>query len=139
MARYFYHSNPKNKKTMKNTLKILGALALSAVLFTACKKDNPVDNDLFVGTYEGSISYLSDDKNVNTDDGRVTVSKVGETYSFAFSDGIPDIKGIRFEKENEEYNINVGGNTSSYIRINASNLEILYIEDGKTWMANCTR
>lgn len=124
---------------MKNTLKILGALALSAVLFTACKKDNPVDNDLFVGTYEGSISYLSDDKNVNTDDGRVTVSKVGETYSFAFSDGIPDIKGIRFEKENEEYNINVGGNTSSYIRINASNLEILYIEDGKTWMANCTR
>jgi len=87
---------------MKNTLKFLGALALSAVLFTACKKDNPVDNDLFVGTYEGSISYVSDYKNVNTDDGWVTVAKHVVTYSFVLSDVIHNINGIRLVIYNDD-------------------------------------
>ncbi|PZD79346.1 hypothetical protein [Mesonia sp. K7] len=126
---------------MKNLLKLTAVFALTIFAFTSCSKDdNPVDNDLFVGTYDGSLSYDSGDgTTVNTNDGRVTVTKVGDNYRFSFSDGIPDITGVKFEEENSEYHINVGGDESSYIRINASELIILYSEGSENWGANCTR
>lgn len=123
----------------KLSIVVIAGLFLS-LLFASCSKDKgPQDSKLFVGTYQGSISYKSDDDDISIGDGKITVSNAGDTYNFTFSDGIPNINNIRFASENDEYYINIGGTGTSYIRINKDVLKILYISDGKTWTANCTR
>lgn len=109
-------------------------------MFTACSDDDdPSDNDVFVGTYKGNVSYVSSDKNVNNADGNVRVVKVGDKYNFIFSDNIPNITGVEFKQEDANYSINVGGSDLSYIRINANTLKIFYVVDGQTWTANAKR
>ncbi len=125
---------------MKKILSIMAIVLLTVSLFTSCKKDDdPADNDLFVGTYRGSVSYNTDGETISKDNGSVTVVKIGDKYNFAFSDAIPDITGVEFAKENDNTYINIGGDATSYIRINASTLKILYVKDGKRWGADCTR
>lgn len=125
---------------MKNLLKFLGVMVLGLMVFTACSKDDdPANNDLFAGTYKGKVTFKSGDQTKSNDDGSVFVTKVGDSYNFAFSDGIEDINNIKFDKEDENTYINIGGNATSYIRINESKLNILYLKDGKIWTANCTR
>jgi len=125
---------------MKNLWKIIGVLMVGLIVFTACSKDDdPADNDLFVGTYKGTVSFLKDGETKSVENGSVTVAKVGGKYNFAFSDGIDNITGVEFKKEGDNTYINIGGSDTSYIRIDASTLKMLYIKDGKTWTANCTR
>lgn len=125
---------------MKRILGTLSAVSLSMLLLYSCSKDkDPKDSDVFIGSYEGNIAYKSDTDDKSTSTGKVTVSKVGDTYNFAFSDGIPNVNGISFIKEDEEFSINVGSSATSYIRINASKLVMLYKVDEQLWTANCTR
>lgn len=123
--------------------KITGLALLTVIgtaIFSSCGKDDaPQDTDLFIGTYKGNIGYVSSSDSKSSSDGKVTVSKIGSTYNFAFSDGIPNVNGIKFEKENDEFYINIGGSGTSYIRINESTLKMLYISSGETWTADCSR
>ena len=116
------------------TVVTLICLSIVALSFTSCsKKDDPSDNDLFVGTYKGKISYLADN-------GSVTVVKAGNDYYFRFSDGIEDLKGVSFKKEGDNNLVNVDFQDGlKIIRITASSLYILYTTDGKTWTANAKR
>ncbi|MGJ1226712.1 hypothetical protein ACR78H_14295 [Sphingobacterium siyangense] len=121
----------------------LGMLILTVLVgFTSCSKDDdPADNDLFVGKYEGTISY--DDINNNDNDvaaaeGTVTVTKVGDTYNFAFGNGIPNLNGVDFEKKDNVL-INIGSAGTGVIRIDAGKLTIGYTKDSKVWTANCNR
>ena len=123
---------------MKNLLKAFAILFLVTTVFTACSKDDdPADNDLFVGTYDGRISYNSDGTNVTERDGSVTVVKTGNHYNFRFSDGIPDLNGVEFRKD-ENTAISIGDETK-LITITADKLTIGYTKDGESWIANCTR
>ncbi len=125
---------------MKKLFSTLAIVLLTVSLFTSCKKDDdPADNDLFVGTYRGSVAYNTDTENISTADGSVTVVKVGDKYNFAFSNSIPDINGIEFAEDGDNTYINIGSTETSYIRITASSLDILYLKDGKRWTADCTR
>lgn len=48
---------------MKKIFTLVTLICLSIVAFSSIscsKKDDPADNDLFVGTYKGKISYLAD-------------------------------------------------------------------------------
>lgn len=122
---------------MKKSIKILSVLFLTTVLLASCSKDNdPVNDDLFVGTYKGSVSFIEPDKgtSITTDDGKVTLVKVGDTYNFDFSDGIPSLKGIKMEKDQS-----VLISSDGALKIDAGNLIIGYNKDGKTWTANCKR
>ncbi|MFC3160338.1 hypothetical protein ACFOEQ_19330 [Chryseobacterium arachidis] len=103
--------------------------------------DDPANNDFFAGTYKGSVSYNDSDNNIQSDDGSVFVTKIasGTKYNFAFSNGIPDLNGIEFNKEGDNVLVMVGSTATSYIRIDNNELKILYIKDGRTWTANCTR
>ena len=123
------------------TVVTLICLSIVALSFTSCsKKDVPADNDLFVGTYKGSISYLNGQEKKAVDNGSVTVVKTGNDYYFRFSDGIEDLKGVSFKKEGDNTLINVDLQDGlKVIRINASSLYILYTTDGKTWTANAKR
>ncbi|WP_437918641.1 hypothetical protein [Sphingobacterium sp. LRF_L2] len=127
---------------MKKTFKILSVLFLAVTIFNSCSKDDdPADNILFADKYSGSISYSTtdDDEDVAVSEGSVTVTKIGDTYNFAFSNGIPNINGVEFEKRGDNYYWNIGGEASSYIKIDADELFIAYIKDGKTWYADCDR
>ncbi|MBW8358524.1 MAG: hypothetical protein K0M63_01835 [Weeksellaceae bacterium] len=127
---------------MKNIHKILSIIVVSFFILTACSRDDdPADNDFFAGTYNGSVSYNDGSSNINTADGKVFVTKIasGTKYNFSFSNGIPALNGIEFQKTGDNTLINVGSTATTYIKIDNNDLDILYIKDGKTWTANCTR
>lgn len=125
---------------MKKLFSTLAIVLLTVSIFTSCKKDDdPADNDLFVGTYRGSVAYTTDTENISNADGSINVVKVGNKYNFAFSNSIPDINGIEFAEDGDNTYINIGSTETSYIRITASSLDILYLKDGKRWTADCTR
>lgn len=128
---------------MKKKFVLFSVIFLSLVAFSCAscsKNDDPADNDLFVGTYKGKISYLDGETKKIADNGSVTVLKAGNDYYFRFSDGIPDLKGIKFKKEGDHSLVNIDLQDGvKIIRINASSLNILYTTDGKTWTANAKR
>lgn len=127
---------------MKKTIRIIPLLLLTvffAISLSSCSSDtDPADTDFFLGKYKGSISYIEGDKSISTDEGSVTVSKIGDTYSFLFSDGIPDITGVKFSKKDGNTYVSIGTEFTG-ITITASNLHMLVSKDGKTWTANCSR
>ncbi|RZK18321.1 MAG: hypothetical protein EOO86_10515 [Pedobacter sp.] len=124
---------------MKKTVQIFSMLLIALTVMVSCKKDtDPADRDFFVGTYNGSVSYRNGNQTITSSDGRVTVSKVGETYNFYFGNNIPDITGIKFEKTGDNSYVSVGSGLTG-ISIDASTLKILFVRDGQTWTANATR
>ena len=127
---------------MKNLLKFLAVTFFALFVFAACNDDDdPANNDFFAGTYKGSISYKDANNSLSTQSGSVFVTKIasGTKYNFAFSDKIPDLNGVEFEKKGDNTLVSVGADELSYIRIDNAKLTILYIKDGKTWTANATR
>lgn len=115
---------------------------LMLFLSNCSKSTDPVDNDFFVGNYTGNISYSDGTSNIsNTATGKVFVTKIasGTHYNFGFSDNIPDLNGIVFRQDGDHILVSADATTSVYIRIDNNELKILYIKDGKTWTANCTR
>ena len=129
---------------MKNVFRILGVFifAFALLSISSCSKDDdPVDNDFFAGTYKGRITYNDGSTPKEVDNGSVFVTKVasGTKYNFAFSDNIPNINDVEFEKKGDNVLVSVGANDTVYIRIDNNTLKIAYLKDGKTWTANCTR
>ena len=134
----------KKIKVMKNVLRILGAFLLlaSMVLVSSCSRDDdPVDNDFFAGTYKGKISYNDGTSTLSADNGSVFVTKIasGTKYNFAFSNNIPNLNDVQFEKKGDHTLVSVGSSEVSYIRIDNNDLRILFLKDGKTWTATCSR
>ena len=130
---------------MKNVIKILGVFMLvmfTAISFTSCSDDDdPADNDFFAGTYKGSISYNDGSTTNSTDNGEVFVTKIASAtkYNFRFSNGIPDLNGLEFEKQGDNTLVMVGSNALVYVRIDNNELKMYYTADGKTWTANAKR
>ena len=118
---------------------LFSVICLSLVAFScaSCSKhDDPADNDIFVGTYKGKISYSDGETKKSADNGSVTVLKGGNDYYFSFSDGIPNLTGVSFKKEGDNTLVNVDLQDGlKIIRINASSLNILYAKQGKIWTA----
>lgn len=124
---------------MKKHFKFLAFLLIIPLAFVACSKDDdPADNDVFVGTYNGTISYNNGSTSIRTETGKVTVVKTGNNYDFKFSDGIPDLNGVQFQK-NENEAISIGSDESKYIKITAGTLKIAYLNNSATWTADCKR
>lgn len=111
-----------------------------ATLVTSCKKsESPAENDIFVGTYNGNISFKSKESNKSTNEGSVTVVKTGDSYYFRFSDGIEDLSGVKFKKESETLTNLDFQDGAQFIKVTASSLKMFYMKDGKTWTADAKR
>lgn len=124
---------------MKKAIQFFGILLIALTVFASCKKDtDPADRDFFVGTYTGTVSYKNDQTTIKSSDGKVTVSKIGDSYNFYFGSGIPDIKGVNFEKKGDNTYISIGSGVTG-ITIDASTLKMLVIKGNETWTADCTR
>lgn len=123
---------------MKKTIQIFSMLMIAMTIMVSCKKDtDPATKDFFVGTYNGDVSYNKDGTSI-VGEGKITVSKVGETYNFYFGKGIPDITGVKFEKKGDNSYGSIGSGLTG-ITIDASSLKMLVIRDGATWTADCKR
>ena len=136
----------KNSKSsrFRNSFRFVGLFVFlfSLISLSSCSRDDdPADNDFFAGTYKGSISYNDGTTSISEDNGSVFVTKIasGTKYNFRFSDGIPDLNGVEFEKTGDNILVMVGSSATSYIRIDNKDLKILYSKDGKTWTANAVR
>ena len=95
---------------MKKLFTLVTLICISLVAFSSIscsKKDDPADNDLFVGIYKGKISYTNGQDQKAADNGSVTVVKTGNDYYFRFSDGIEDLKGVSFKKEGDNRLVNI--------------------------------
>lgn len=117
-------------------------LIFSVFALNSCSRDDdPSDNDFFAGTYRGTLTYVDGTTNINTSSGNVFVTKIGSAtkYNFRFSDGIPDINGIDFQKEGDNTMVMIGSNANYYIRIDNRTLKVMYNNNGKTWTANANR
>lgn len=122
-------------------IKLLGAMLIAIMMVTAvaCSKDDdPADNDFFVGTYDGDISFNDGNETIIDDDGRVTVVKVGDSYSFDFGSGIPNITGVKFQESGDNTYTSIGDGVTG-ITIDANSLTMLVINNEGTWTADCTR
>lgn len=122
-------------------IKLLGAMIIAVMMVTAvaCSKDDdPADNDFFVGTYDGDISFNDGSETIIDDDGRVTVVKVGDSYSFDFGSGIPNITGVKFQESGDNTYTSIGDGVTG-ITIDENSLTMLVINNEGTWTANCTR
>ncbi len=131
---------------MKKTMKFLGlflvVIMLGFTVASCSRDDDPVDNDFFAGTYKGHITFNEPGgASVDQPNGEVFVTKIASNtkYNFRFSDNIPDLNGIEFQKTGDHTLVSVGATDLIYIRIDNNNLRILYTKDGKTWTANCNR
>lgn len=128
---------------MKNKFKIFGALfmallAISMISVSCSKDDDPSNNDFFIGTYNGQISFQGGGQTINDEDGKLTVVKVGNSYSFKFGSGIPDINNVKFEKKDDNTYVSVGTGVVG-ITIAAHTLKMLVSNSDGTWTADCTR
>ena len=129
---------------MKTLLKIFSVLLITTFIFTSCSKDDdPTDNDLFVGNYDGSVGYVDledSDANFSNDDSRVTVAKAGgDNYNFIFSDSeIPNLMDVTMEKGSNNHLVFEDGE-GGFIRITASSLSMAYVRGSETWTADCSR
>lgn len=127
-------------RTVLSGVKMLVVASLIAFVSFACSKDDdPTDNDLFVGKYTGHITYTKGETHIDAKDGKVEVVKVGKDYNFLFSDDIPNLTGVRFEKDGDHTVINIGSDEAHLIKIDANTLFIAYAKDGELWSANCSR
>ena len=128
----------ENNNKMKKTVQIFSMLLIALTVMVSCKKDtDPADKDFFVGTYRGSVSYSKDGNQITSTDGRVTVTKVNDTYSFFFGNNIPDITGVKFQESGNTY-VSVGTGLIG-ITIDASSLKIAVANANGRWTADCTR
>ncbi|MFS1773340.1 hypothetical protein ACMZ4Y_10250 [Prevotella histicola] len=120
------------------TLICLFIVALTSI--SCSKTDDPTDNEIFIGTYKGRITYSGNGIKKSAENGSITVIKAADSYYFRFSDGIPDLKGVTFKKEGDHTLVNIDLKEGlKIIRIDASSLHILYTKDGKIWTANGKR
>lgn len=136
--------NNNKRSRFRNSFRFVGLFVLlfSLISLSSCSRDDdPADNDFFAGTYNGSISYNDGTTSISKDNGSVFVTKIasGTKYNFRFSDGIPDLNGVEFEKTGDNTLVMVGSSATSYIRIDNKDLKILYTANGKTWTANAVR
>lgn len=124
----------------KNLITLICLFLVALTSISCSKKDDPADNDIFVGTYKGKIAYSDNEVKKNADNGSIVVVKAAGSYYFRFSDGIPDLKGVSFKKDGDHTLVNIDLKEGvKIIRINASTLNILYTKDGKIWTANGKR
>lgn len=128
---------------MKVRGKMLGwlfaVLFASSLMISCSDDDSPADSDIFVGRYDGFVSYTNGESSTVEENGWVQVVKVGNNYNFLFSNDIPEITGVEFESDGEVL-INIGSDETHLIRVTANSLQIAYQEnENDVWTANCTR
>lgn len=129
-------------KTTLKTLSIFLCALLLSVGFAACSDDtDPAEAKVFTDVYKGKISYVNfkTDKKITANDGKVTVTKLGNSYSFFFNNGIPDLINIKFAKKDDNTFVSIGSDGLKGIKIDKSTLHILYVKGKETWTADCTR
>lgn len=128
---------------MKLLLKLSLVALITVFVFglSSCSKDtDPADVDVFIGTYKGRVSYTKvGEESKSNNDGSVTVTKVGSTYNFIFSDGIPALTGVKFAKKDDNTYVSIGLEGGTGITITQSKLTMLVLKNGATWGADCSR
>ena len=128
-------------KTTLKTLSIFLCTLLLTVGFAACSDDtDPAEAKVFIGDYKGKITYvnLETDKKISANDGKVTVVKLGNSYTFHFNNGIPDLTNIKLKQDDNTF-VSIGSDGLKGIKIDESKLHIFYLKGKETWTADCTR
>lgn len=106
-------------------------------LLNACSSSDDSEFNSVENVFSGSIFYTDGTQNVSNEHGSVEVVKIDENvYSFVFSDDIPEITNVEFDR-NETTILNIGATETQLIRVTQSSLQIIWSEGEQSWEAIC--
>lgn len=134
-------------KTLSSFSKTIftAAIVLSALVFMSCKKDagtssSPVPAEDLT-TYTGTLTYTSSTGSTiaNATTGKATIVKDGSKYKITFSDSVPALEGLKFEKEDGEYVTITEDGSVAGIVIEDGDLDIGVTSGGNTWAFSGSR
>jgi hypothetical protein len=121
---------------MKTISKFLSAAVVAiALISTSCSKDKvvalPSEN---VTSYTGDLGYTGSSLPIaNPGNGKATISQSGTNVTISFSDGVPSISGIKFQKSGSNYvSVSEDGSVAG-ISFSGDNVSIGVTKDGGTW------
>ena len=91
---------------MKNTVKFIMLIAIVTFAIVSCKKDISLPSGSLT-TYVGDLAYTpTSGMPIANTSGTATISGSKGSYTVSFSDGVPSLTGLKFDKES-------GGNYAS--------------------------
>ncbi|MBR8704217.1 hypothetical protein [Porphyromonas levii] len=112
-------------------------LVLMAVGLSSCNQNKPEDALLFTGKYTGLVTFskLGDGALPIVDkDVEITVIKIGDNYSFRFSNkGIPAITGVKMKKGDNTL-VTLEDDKGGLIKITGDELHIAYKNANGSWL-----
>lgn len=115
---------------------IASLVMLIAVGLTSCNQNEPENALLFTGKYVGLVTFdkLGDGASpVLANDTEISVFKIGESYTFRFSNGgVPTLKGVKMQK-GENSLVTLDSDKGGLITITGDNLNIAYKNEVGTW------
>lgn len=123
---------------MKSFKILPGFFILLFFAFSCRNNENIADLNEFTGVFEGFIEYDFGELRIENPEGSVEVTEDGDSYIFTFSDEIPEISGLEFERKDNVI-MNKDATEDFLIRLTPNTLQIIFSEGDEYWEAECLR
>ena len=125
---------------MKNSIKLLGLIAVVSLTIASCKKNVTLPSSIAT-SYVGTLGYsgASGTAIANPVSGTATISGSKGNYTVSFSNAVPSLAGLQFEKKNGSYATVSKNGSSTGIVIEGSTFTIGAYKGGESWSFTGTK
>jgi VCBS repeat-containing protein len=119
---------------MKKALKLSGLITVLILTVFSCKKDVKLPSDA-VTTYVGSLAYTPTiGSPIANTAGTATISGSKGNYSVSFSNSVPSLTGLKFDKESGgSYATQSEDGSTTGITINDKSFNIAVVKSDGQW------
>ena len=128
---------------MKKTFKTLVVLTLGIVSLTlaSCRKDNIKLPSSALSTYTGSLTYTPNTgAAISTTSGTATISGSKGNYTVSFSDGVPALTDLKFDKGTSgSYVSESSSGSAAGVTINSNSFNISATTQNGQWAFSGTK
>ena len=130
--------NPKIK--MKNLIKLLGLIAVVSLTIASCKKNVTLPSSITT-SYVGTLGYSSASGNAiaNPLSATATISGSKGNYMISFSNAVPSLAGLQFEKKNGSYTTVSKNGSSAGVVVDGNTITIGAYGNGESWSFTGTK
>ena len=125
---------------MKKSIKLLVLFAVVSLAIASCKKNVSLPSSVKT-SYVGTLGYSSSSGTpiTNAVSGIATISGSKGHYTVSFSNGVPALSGLRFEKKNGSYATVSKNGSSTGIVVDGDMFIIGAYKDGESWSFTGTK
>lgn len=124
---------------MKNSIISLALIAAVSLTIAACKK-NVTLPAASVTSYVGTLGYNGASGTIaNALSGTATISGSKGNYTVSFSNAVPALKGLQFEKKNGSYATVSKNGSSAGVVVDGNTITIGAYGNGESWSFTGTK